>query len=326
MPSIRELFSDPELMEEGEDAEIDIDKVLDSVTDILNDRKTEAPSETDTEPEDSPPPIETEEPEASSSAEPDLGGDSEVEDEPVPPPAPSAPDPLLQLPPERRAALLALDQAIMSDESKRAQVFGILSGQAEPQRPTLPEHIDPDSFEAQIWREQQEIKQAVQGMSQHQRDQQLAFEKQQANTAAYQAGDLFAQKYTGKLSQQDVIEIAKYAGESGIAAGFANTPEGRRNPAAALGQALESVLWSNEAFRAKVIDAKPVEVPGEKPEAVDRKRKLNALGTAASPVSGPSPKRPPAETGADGRLTEKSRQDLVKELATGIARQSEGSY
>lgn len=323
MPSIRELFSDPDLMEEGEDAEIDIDKVLDSVTDILNSRHEETVEAPTEEPEPSPTTDETE-----VVTDSGLGEETaEVEEEPVPPPAPPpSVDPLMQLPPERRAALLALDEAIMSDESKRAQVFGILSGQEKVAPPALPDHIDPDSFEARIWSEQQEMKATLQGMSAHQRDQQLAFEKQQVNTAAHQAGDLFSQKYGDKLSKDEILEIAKYAGETGVAAGFANTPEGRRNPTAAFGQALESVLWGNELFRAKVLDTPPPKPAGETDEAKDRKRKLRAVSGAASPVSGPSPKRPPAETGGDGRLTEKSRQDLVKELANGIARQSEGTY
>ena len=325
MPSIRELFSDPELIEEGEDAEIDIDKVLDSVTDILNDRHPTVETPPEEEQEPSPQTDETE-----VVTDSGLGEETvEVEQEPVPPPAPApSADPLMELPADRRAALLALDQAIMSDESKRAAVFGILSDQPQTvPAPALPDHIDPDSFEAKIWQEQQEMKATLQGMSAHQRDQQLAFEKQQVNTAAHQAGDLFSQKYGDRLSKDEILEIAKYAGETGVAAGFANTPEGRRNPAAAFGQALESVLWSNEVFRGKVLDTAPPKPVGEQPEAQERKRKLKAVSGAASPVSGPSPKRPPAETGADGRLTEKSRQDLVKELANGIARQSsEGTY
>src|SRR5271170_1831010 len=155
MPSIRELFADPDLIEEGDDTEIDIDKVLDSVTDILNDRHPEEKVEAPEEPETPPASIETE-----VVTDSGLGGEEvEVEQEPVPPPAPApSADPWSEIPADRRAALLALDETIMQDESKRAAVFGILSGQetAAPPAPALPDHIDPDSFEARIWSEQQE--------------------------------------------------------------------------------------------------------------------------------------------------------------------------
>jgi hypothetical protein len=343
MPSIQDLFADPDLQGEEEDHDIDIDKVLASVTDVLNDRSSTPGAE-------SPPrALEQEHAEEPSSEEPVSGEDGdegedgeepgEVEDPPPPSPAsllqdrvepstaPRVADPFLELPPDRRAAVLAIDQALMSDEGKRAEVFRILSGDSSAPatpKPTLPEHIDPDSFEAQIWRHQQEQDQVLRDIGERTKAQQAETERVRAVGAAERAGSLFAQRYSGKLTQDDVMEIAKHAGQPGGVAGmFVNTPEGRRDPVAAFDQALEHTLWTVEAFRTRVLDTGADErPPGEQPEAVERKRKLTAVGSAASPVSGPAPQRPPLETGADGRLAEKSRQQLVKELATDIARQS----
>ncbi len=335
MPSIRELFADPELDTEDGGADIDIDKVLNSVTDVLNDRPAR-PGGT--------PPVTTDDgegtPVTSEPSGPAAESEEEEEEEETggggPPAASVSPppttDPFLVLPAERRAALLALDEAVMADPAKRAAVFGILSGQAPtaapaaPEPPKLPDDIDPDSFEAKLWRDQQENRQLLEKVVQSNRDQQIAFATQQANTVAVQAATRFGQRYQDRLTQADVEAIAKYTGQSGIAAAFSATPDGKLDPVGALDRALESVLWTNESFRAKVIDAAvPHVAPGEKPEAKARKRKLNAISPSGSPVSGPAPGKTPAEVTRDGRFTEKSRSALVKEIANGIARDRSGS-
>jgi hypothetical protein len=163
-------------------------------------------------------------------------------------------------------------------------------------------------------------------MAQSNRDQQMAFASQQANTVAVQAATRFGQRYQDRLSQDDVEAIAKYTGQSGIAAAFSGTPDGKLDPVGALDRALESVLWTNPSFRAKVIGTEaPPTPPGNQPEAKERKRKLNAISPSGSPVSGPAPTRTPAEVTRDGRFTEKSRSALVKEIANGIARDRSGS-
>lgn len=324
-PSIGDLFGNPELDEDNE-TEVDLDKVLNSVTDILNDRHSE-PESPAAEPADETP---QDEPAGTAPEEP---GEEVAEPEVVDAPrdAPAAPpssDPFLELPAERRAALLALDQAIMDDEGKRAAVFGILSGTPAEQPKVdekLPEHIDPDSFEAQLWRGQQDQRKMLEQISQATREQREAFAKQQANTAAMTAGNAFAQRYEGKLTKDDVLAIAKHAGASGLAGAL--MAQNSADPVSAFNQALEATLWGNEAWREKVVGEEvPVKQPGDTTESKDRKRKLTAVGSAASPVSGPSPKRSPVETGADGRIAEKSRQELVKELANGMARQSGGEF
>jgi hypothetical protein len=266
----------------------------------------------------------------------EVGGDEdESEEEDTPPvasfdsPSPTH-DPLLDLPPERRAALLALDQTIMADEAKRAAVFGILSGDSDapkaPPAPTLPEHIDPESFEATLWHETQELRQTVAQLAAQSRAVQEQTIQQRAVAAADEAGRRFSAKYSEQLSETDVLEIAQYAGQSGVMANFSNTKEARENPVVAFEQALEHTLWTNEAFRQRVLGTSgPQAQPGDAPEAQARKRKLHAVSGAAGPTAGPTPGRSPLENGADGKLTERSRQDLVKEAANMLRRTSEGT-
>jgi hypothetical protein len=265
------------------------------------------------------------------------GGDEaeaeETEDEELPPtPFDSAPppaashDPWLDIPAERRAAILALDETLVSNPSKRAQVFGILSGDsaapAAPSPPTLPDYIDPDSFEATLWHENQEIKQQLAGIAEFTKQQ---TEQQRASQAATIACQRFGAKYSN-LTEQDVIDIAKYAAQTGMSTAFMGTAEAKADPSVGYGQALEAVLWSNEGFRSRVLETSgPTTPPGEQEEATTRKRKLRALSGAASPVSGPTPTRSPLKTGTDGKLTEDSRQGLVKEAANMIRRTSEGT-
>ena len=208
----------------------------------------------------------------------------------------------------------------MSDPDKRAAMFGVLSGEKPTpppaQEPILPEHIDPTSFEAQLWHQQVEQGKRLAEIAEGQKAQTLTFEQQRANQSARAAGDAFSAKYGDKLPQSDILEIAKIAGTTGIAAAFAGTVDGKRDPVAAFERSLEHVLWTNEVFRAKVLGTDvPQEPPGAKPEAIDRKRKLRAVSSSAHPVSGGTPARTPAETGPDGRLSEKSRLGLVQELA-----------
>jgi hypothetical protein len=347
--SIRDLFADPDLAEEGgDDVQIDIDKVLSEVTNVLNDRPPtpdsppRPPVTAVSEGGETPPPDEvTTSDEHDSEGTPVVAGGEEDESEEEESDAaplsdrlqvhPVLGDPWLELPAERRAAILALDQTLMADETKRAKVFGILSGDTDapptPTVATLPEHIDPESFEATLWREQQEQRTVLERMAEQNRAVQAETQRQSAQTAAMQAGNRFAQKYADKLTQDDILEIAKFAGMAGTAGAFANTAEAKADPSAAFEQALEHTLWTNESFRARVLGTSgPVTPPGEQPEAQERKRKLSALSSSASPVSGPSPRRSPLEAGVDGKLTEKSRQDLVKDAANMLRRQNEGAF
>ena len=330
-PSIRDLFIDPELASEHEgegETDLDIDKLMGSVDEVLQSRgepASDPPEGGEQEPPESEP--------AKGSAEPDEGGvggePPAVSAEPAGGTPPT--DPFLELPPERRAALLALDEAVMADPAKRAAVFGVLSGEApvtsrEEPRVEIPPDIEPGTPEHLLWERQVEQDRKLDQLTQATHQSQLATEQQRAHQAAQTAGAQFATRYQGKLEQSDILEIAQRAGISGVAAAFAGTEAGKKDPIHAFDQALEHVLWTNETFRTKVIGEEPVTPPGETPEAKERKRKLSAVSSAASPVSGPGPKRSPAETGPDGRLTEGSRSALVRELASNIARRSEGTF
>jgi hypothetical protein len=222
-----------------------------------------------------------------------------------------------------------MDRVFQEDPTKRDAVLRALAEQpavAVVPEPELPEGIHPDSFEAMLWKQNLETQRQVALIANANRAQQETFAKQQANTAAERAGAAFSARYDGKLTHEDVMAIARHAGQTGVAARFAN---GSDNLTQSFDQALEHVLWTNESFRQKVLgtEVTPV-VPSEQPEAKDRKRKLTALSSSASPVSGPAPAREKLESDpVRGRLTPQSRLKAVQELATGIARQrSEGTF
>jgi hypothetical protein len=331
MASIQDLFTDidPTLLREGEEPSgpIDFDRVLNEATAVLNGRKPPAASSEETPPSDAADEEEESEEEGFDAPSPEdeaslEGSEDEPGDEEVPasPPAASSPSPFDAIPPERREALLALDQIVSQDPAKRAAVFGALSGDSEapaqPKTPTLPPEIDPDSFEAKLWLDNQELKQQVAGIAQFTRQQAAATEAQQNAQRATIACQNFATRYADKLTEQDVKEIAQYAGAVGLPAAFMGTAEAKANPIVGYEQALESALWTNELFRSRVLGTAEPVLPGNSPEAKQHKRKLHAVGASASPVSGPTPKRSPLQSGPDGKLSETSRQDLVKEFAT----------
>ena len=61
--------------------------------------------------------------------------------------------------------------------------------------------------------------------------------------------------------------------------------------------------------------------------AKERKRKLTALSSAASPTSAPAAPKSPLETRHEGRLTPQSRMSVVKDMASQLNRsQNEGNY
>ena len=302
MPSIRSMFSaEPESEETW-----DMDQFLGEANKLIDEQ---TPPETPTE---EPPAPET--PPAEPEEEPEAEEPESVA--PEAPVLPAAADPLAALSAERRAALLALNEVLERDPVRAESVLRGLSAPAA-QAPQLPEEIDPASFEATIWRQQQETNAKLDQLAGMTTKQQEQLVRQATATAAQQAGTAFATKYDGKLDQADVIAIAKHAGQTGIAARFA---QGSDDLVSAYDQALEHVLWTNDVWRNKVLEAPVAPAPGETPEAKERKRKLSALSSAASPVSGSPSTRSPLESREDGRLTPQSRMGLVRELANGLAR------
>lgn len=317
MPSIRDLFGAPPDAEGGE-ANFDLDEFFKEAESIIASRPDPAGQAEAANPE-APEPVAPVEPVAETPAP-----EPEPEVEPPLPPA-AVSDPFAEIPAERRAAMLALDQVLTSDPAKRDAIFRAMNGvEAAPQvavEPQLPDDIDPNSFEARIWRENQDTRRAVQEMSSRLQEQQVSQQQQRAANEAQAAARAFGAKYP-QLEEHEVFEIARFAGNSGVAGAFVEAD--RSNPQAALERSFESVLFANPDFRSRVIEAPAPVIPGEQPEAVDRKRKLTALSSAASPVATGPARRKELETRPDGRLTPESRAQAVKEVTAGLLRQRQG--
>lgn len=212
----------------------------------------------------------------------------------------------------------------------------------------MPEDIEPGSIEARLWEISENQRQLRTELETTRREQAqrtaLETRQQVAQRAGSAAGQQFGSRYPG-LSPEDVVAIARNAGQSGVAAGMVSAMSAGREPTeqqmvAAYDRALEHVLWTDPAMRAKVLGAAPPQERGMSPPSAsgnaqtttppapaadDRKRKLTALSAASNPVSS-SPQRPPVSITPDGRLTGDSRTNLIKELATGIARSTGGEF
>jgi hypothetical protein len=321
MPSIRDLFGAVPGAEASE-ADFDLEKFLAEADQIIAARPSDEPPveppaaqvEPTSEPIEAPPVEPSAEP-----VEPELPPIEPAQPTVLPPVA--TVDPLSELPAERRAALLALDEVMRADPSKRDAIFRTIQSVPEPVVEPLPEDVDPGSFEARLWREQQETRRTLSELNQRLQAQQMQSEQARAANDAQTAASSFASRYP-QLEQADVYEIARQDGASGTAGAFVAAD--RDNPIAALERAFEATLYSNESFRQKVIGAPVAVVPGNQPEAVERKRKLTALSSAASPVAPGPTTRQALETRPDGRLTPDSRQQAVKEVAAGLLRQRQG--
>jgi hypothetical protein len=331
-PNINDILGSPDLAAEAADTDFDLDKFLSETDNIIASKTAEQRSdqpapEGASDPEGAPtPPVEAVGGEAA-------GGEPEGVGVDTPPPEavpPSAPDPLAELSPERRAQLIALDR-YMSEHPDALTRITEPPPPPAPEPITLPEHIDPGSVEAELWTKQEEQRRLLEEIKagQDRTQQEMATERlrQVSQTAAQTAGANFAARYTGKLTQDDVLAIAQLAGQgiAGRLAAQATTPE---EITAAYDEALEHVLWRTEDFRTKVtgpVVTEPTPKQKDAAAAPERKRKLTALSGAASPAAGVSPTRSPLQTREDGRLTGQSRMDLVKSLAAQLRGGSEGT-
>ena len=286
---------------------------------------------------------ESQEPEASQDADPQAPAQGTPAGEPsLPPPVP--PDPLASLSPSRREALLALDQAITADPARAARVWAAVGGDAPavagppppptaPPAPTMPEYIEPDSIEAQLWQigeNQRQMKADLDAQRAQQAHQQaLSTHATIANEAGNQAAATFHARYPS-LTMDDLANIARQAGQTGLAAGLVQAMSGgkeanKETMLSAYDRALEHVLWSTPEMRTKVIGEQTVATTASPaaPNSGETKRKLTALSGAASPVSQPT-QRPKLESTTDGRMTGESRNRMIKELASNIARSNSG--
>ena len=329
MPSLSELFGPPGAEAEN-DFEFDVDKLMGGVDQALKESSRFRDDDVDEAPqiaaesEDEEPPLE---PSDDVVEEPPSGDEVAPEEAQGEVAAPPIADPLGLLPPERRAALLAIDEVVQADPAARDRVFQAIRP-PEPAVAQLPDDIEEGSVAARLWAESQETKAMLGQIAQGQRLQQEAFAKQAAVSAADAAGIAFAERYP-MLESSDIVAIAQQAGQSGLAAklvaGNSDLKDGYL-------QALESTLWTNEAFRPKVLGEaaiikEPTVADEHKAESKPRKRKLTALSSAASPVSAPTTPKSALETRHDGRLTPQSRLSVVQEMATKLNRSAnEGNY
>ena len=307
MPSIAQMFGASDPAEHADSPEFNLDEFFRSAEGIMAEKTEEVRAEAD----------------AMTAPEATVPG-PEPEDEPEVPPAPPAPvaataDPLSELAPERRAQLLALDDLLRSDPTVAQRVFAAAQPSA-PAEPSLPPEIDPDSTEARLWMDNRRLESRLEELTGAVSRVALSNEQTQAQNHAANAIRSFAGKYVGKLSPEDIQTISQQAGQSGMSGALVASAAYRGNPQAAFEKALEDTLWTNETFRSRIIDAPTPTAAGDTAESVARKAALNALSSAASPIAAQPAKREPLESREDGRLTPQSRQRLIQDLATNLAR------
>lgn len=288
--------------------------------------------------------------------------------QPLPPSAPATPppaappgptDPFAGLSEIERHELLLIHQA-MRDPDRQAQVRRAYIGAPEPvgyqqppapapfppvaagppvvsptpAAPALPDDIDPQSFEAQVWHAQQEQARQLAEIRAQVTQQGLQTDQQNANAAAASAKAAFAQRYGGVLSPEEMQWVAQMAGYQGLPDIFAAS-DPKLTAEQAMTKALDFQMRSTDSLLVKVLGGQgappatgipapppqppgspPMVYPGQTPEADARKRYLTAVSSAASP-SGEAPVRTPIQHRADGRIDERSRMDLVKEMTSG---------
>jgi len=253
----------------------------------------------------------------------------------VPPEAPPAPPPVAETPPSpadplgglsemERLELSQLRQALSDPERALAVRRAMLGVEAQPAPvpaspapvaapvPTLPEEIEPGSFEAQMWQQNQDLKAQIAEIRAGQEQNQERSEQQVIGQAARMATTNFAARYAGKLSKEEIEAVCQHAGLQKLPEAFrpvSNTWE------EAMDKALEFTVRSNDGLLAKVLGMTPVVNPPPGADTITTKRQLTALSSAASP-SGEAAQRTPIEfTG--GKLSEKSRLALVQEMMSG---------
>jgi hypothetical protein len=335
-PSINEIFGAPG-SEADEDFDFDMDKLLAGVDQSISESKrfsddNGVSEQPEPSPEREPRPSPSEEPaetEVASEAPPDSGVLPEVEESG--PEAGHPPDPLGFLSPERRNLLATLDEAMAGDPALRQRVLASLAEPIAdaPPTPTLPEDIEEGTVAARLWHDQRATQAKLDELAEGQRKQNETFAQREAASAAQGAGAQLLAAYPN-LSGDDIVTIAQKAGASGLAGRLATDAPDLQG---AYYQALESTLWTTPDLRSKVLDpaaqapVEPTPAETDKAEAPQRKRKLTALSSSASPVSAPPTPKSPLETRTDGRLTPDSRQRAVRELATQLNRaNNEGGY
>lgn len=251
----------------------------------------------------------------------DGAGEATVPAPPVAAPPLAPVDPLLALPPERRAALLALDEAITTDPSIRDRVFEAIRPSVPKPPPSLPEHVDPESVEARLWAQNQEILARLDRQDTDRQAERAAQTQQQRLVqAASAAGANFESRYP-QLTSDELSSLGTRAFQSGLPQVLVARPGA--DLVASYEEALEHTLWTDPTLRARVVGAAappaaPVPPVGPTVQGEQNKRVLHALSGAATPIAGPPPASAKLETRADGTLTSGSKDLLVNQLAASL--------
>lgn len=263
---------------------------------------------------------------------------------PPPPPPDRAPtpsafdDPFAALSPDQRNELLLVQQALQDPDRQdriRQAYLGVEPAAPVAQAPApppppapapeLPEEITPNSFEAQLWRDNQDMKAQLASLTQATQAQTEQTLQQRAVSAVRAAGAQMSVKYPN-LSQAEVTSVMVSPVTRDLAVSLANANGGDFERAVA--SAADFVIRSDDTLLAKVLGTPapppaPAPVLGTPPAPTPRKRNLHALSGAASPVGEAPQQRKPIEHREDGRLTEQSRQDVIAQYVGGV--QQEGS-
>lgn len=347
-PSIRDLFGDPELDEPGGDAPFDPSNLNATLDAVLQGRPI-AGAPPGYVPEGGPlaplpddlaaPPVSSAPPEGAPAP---VGGPPPAPPAPAAPPAaapPAAPaspfadlsdTELLEMYEVRRALQdpersVRIKQAYLGIDTPVTPIDAAPAPPPPPAPEPLPADIDPGSWEAQLWTQNQEMRAEVRELKAGLGLQAEQTQQNRELTAATNATQAFAAKYGDRLSIDEIKAVASLAGAQRLPAAFQSAGDTIEQ---SMERSLEYVLRSNDALLGKVLGAPPIPahvLPGNQPESIERKRTLHALSSAASPA-GESPTRTPITHREDGRLDEKSRMTVVQELVNRMRGSDEGMF
>lgn len=212
-----------------------------------------------------------------------------------------------------------------------------------PPAATLPEEVTPDSFEATLWRQQQEMLAELRATRERADavGQQTAMDR--ARQAASAATASLVRKYGHALSTGEIEAVCKAAASRGWVDAMIRARGGEEAPGAieaGMTDALEAVVRSDDGLLAKVLGGPTVAVPPAQepvvpqaipqpqhtPEAAERQRLLTALSPGASPTGTPAPRAPlEVDRGNGGMMTEVAKRALAQEIVgSGLRDQIEG--
>lgn len=254
-------------------------------------------------------------------------------------PAPVA-DPLAALDAERRNELEIIARSLQDPERAdaiRRAYLGVQAPAAEvpapapavAPEPQLPDHITPESVEAELWTQNQTLLRRIDAIEQQSVQSQQATVLDRARAAANTASQRFISRYGSVLSRDEIEAVHKVAGNRRLPDAMIGARGGPETPGAieeGMYEALEFVLRSTDTLLTRVLSGQaPVGAapavsgpPGAAPPAPpvtnssETKRLLTALSTGANPV-GQAPVRQAVQVdhAGGGRMTEVSRRQVV---------------